>query len=336
MLIKANDTYYVFNLKGYSAVGDYRKGLKIGFMNGGDYYDSVALGLPNNELYTFYTRNNFASIEDCKKAFANGFAREKETPPVAVLPLEISVDRVKFLSQYIPVLAVYISVYRLEGNIYKLSHTREMILNGDAGYEKIKEIVQSRDKSAKPPELKARESQAFYWAEVNGISKYDDYLKFIATITGVVAEGYRSVKDQETGISNGFTDGDIFYEAKENGFENAEDFRLAGEFGVRTFEQYKTIKAIADGINSIMKKDSKTFPDSAFIYLLTSIPRGKSYSIPSIAEYLMKNVISPECQKYLHRKRVECTENNLKAFLMANPTLSIGKWDAEGGVFVRN
>ena len=47
------------------------------FNNGYDYYKALKLGISDGEIYSYYLRNNFSSVEQCLNAYKNGFVANK-------------------------------------------------------------------------------------------------------------------------------------------------------------------------------------------------------------------------------------------------------------------
>lgn len=69
--------YFSFQMNGFDSLTDYRSGLEQNFNNGYDYYKALKLGISDGEIYSYYLRNNFSSVEQCLNAYKNGFVANK-------------------------------------------------------------------------------------------------------------------------------------------------------------------------------------------------------------------------------------------------------------------
>lgn len=73
LYIIVDSVYFSFPMKGYLTLTDYKNGTAKKFENGSDYNKAVSLGFDSSEVYYYYKRNSFSSVEDCLDAFKNGF-----------------------------------------------------------------------------------------------------------------------------------------------------------------------------------------------------------------------------------------------------------------------
>lgn len=73
LYIIIDSVYFSFPMKGYLTLADYKNGILKKFENGSDYNKAISLGFESSQMYYYYRRNSFLSVDDCKDAFNNGF-----------------------------------------------------------------------------------------------------------------------------------------------------------------------------------------------------------------------------------------------------------------------
>jgi hypothetical protein len=315
ILISIDSVFYSFELDGYKTIADYHKGTKAGYRNGAAYYEAVKLGITQLDFYVYYKRNDFASMEDAKKAYAAGFIIEDMGKARVVLPAQLSADKMKQLAEAVPPTA-----YKLEGTVYTLVHPGRRLTEDYAG-----DAASAR---FKPKEIK--ESHLYYFSVLNGIANYKDYLPFSESIKA----GYLSVADSADSKKKGFESAPTYYDAKTNGFTSAADFQEARSFSIKTFDEYKAVKDWNTQVAAIVKKDGKNYSDAAMTYVLTSLPKGKLYQISMIVDYIDDTFMrSSAVKNHLKKQGFVNGEAMVKEFLARNRIIADGKFDLDSGVF---
>ena len=315
VLVKVDSVFYSFELAGYNTIADYLKGTRIGYLDGAAYYEAIKLGITQLDFYKYYKRNAFATVEDARKAWATGFVIEEIDKIKVVLPLQMTVDTMKRLSEVIPPTA-----YKLEGTVYTLVYPDRRLTEDHAG--------DSGGARFKPADV--LESHVYYFAALNGISTCKDYLAFSESIKA----GYESVADSVDAKKKGFETAAIYYDAKMNGFAALADYQDARAYSIKTFEDYKPVKEFNAQVAAIMKKEGKSFPDSVMVYVLGVLPKNKIYQLSMIVDYVDRNIIkSGSFKAYLKKQGYTNGESTVREFLARHPSIAGGKYDAEAGVF---
>ena len=77
LYIIVDSVHFSFPMKGYLTLTDYKNGNINHFENGTDYNKAIALGFDSSDIYYYYKRNSFITVEDCKEAYKNGFINIK-------------------------------------------------------------------------------------------------------------------------------------------------------------------------------------------------------------------------------------------------------------------
>ncbi len=319
LLVKADPVYYSFDLKGFGSVGDFQKGQKGGFPNGPIFYEADLKGISQYDFYTFFKRNSFASMEDCKNAYASGFIANDKVKFYTVLPLELSAEKTAVLSDQIPFIGIIsqrTDAYSNDGKTYKLKDPKKRRADSFG--------VQSGS---------MKEYQVYYLALADGKKTYKEY----SDLSDAVYSGFFEVKDFTDAKAAGFASGDQYYEATQKGFASADDFAQAQQLRIQTYAEYKPIKDIRGQLEAIMKKDASTFNDAAMVYVLTLLPRGKPYSVPAIADFIEKSVATtPAIRGFLDRQGFSNFEAVIKDYFRRNTVSGLGKYDIAAGAFTRN
>jgi len=315
ILVKVDSVFYSFELSGYNTIADYHKGSKIGHHDGAAYYDAVKLGITQLEFYKYYKRNAFATMEDARKAYATGFVIDDMDKVRVVLPTQLSAEMMKRLADAVPP-----SAYKLEGSVYALVYPDRRLTEDHAG-----DAASSRFKSKG-----IKESHIYYFATLNGMANYADYLGFADSIKA----GYESVADSVDAKKKGFENGSTYYDAKENGFTTLADYQDARSFSIKTYQEYKTVKEFNAQVAAIIKKDGKNFSDAAMMHVLNTLPKNKIYQISMIVDFIDEQIIQSSAFKtHLKKQGFVNSEAVVKEFLSRNPSAGGGKYDIASGVF---
>lgn len=75
LYIIVDSVYFSFPMKGYLTLTDYKNGNINHFENGSDYNQALSLGFDSSDIFYYYKRNSFLTVEDCKEAYKNGFIK---------------------------------------------------------------------------------------------------------------------------------------------------------------------------------------------------------------------------------------------------------------------
>ncbi len=315
VLVKVDSVFYSFELSGYSTVSDYLKGTRTGYPDGLSYYEAIKLGITQLDFYKYYKRNAFATAEDAKKAWAAGFVIDDLGKVKIVLPPQMTADTMKRLSDVIPPTA-----YKLDGTAYTLVYPDRRLTEDHAG--------DSGGARFKPADV--LESHVYYFAALNGVATYKDYLVFSDSIKA----GYESVADSVDAKKKGFENASMYYDAKVNGFAALADYQDARTYSIKTFEDYKPVREFNAQVAAIMKKEGKNYPDSVMVYALGLLPKNKIYQLSMIVDYIDRNIVKSGAFKaYMKKQGYTNAESTVREFLARHPSIAGGKYDAEAGVF---
>lgn len=237
LLINIGNTYFSFPLKGYSSISDYKTGESLGFKNGTDYAEAKSLTLSDSsEVYSFYKRNEFKSIADCRDAYKNGFCfvREKEE----------KTTETKFTDS----------------------------INKNNAIESISYQMSTRMIAQATSKSKNSESESYYKAKELGYKKYSEYKEYL----DFTAKGFKSKKDMENATAKGFSNSREFYEAEEQGFSNCADYKKAHSLGFSTNDEFKIYNATVSDLEKIIKAKAISKKYAVIYYYIQKLPKEES------------------------------------------------------------
>ncbi len=337
LLFEGKGVFYAVDLKGFRTLGDFRSGAKGKVATGGDFYKAKALGIPDYELFRYWSRNAFLSLGDCKRALAGGFSFEGSKADFVILPLQIPKAGLDDFLKALPFLQPCFSpaqappalgqapgagprleaAYRQEATAWQLADPSRRVLRAYQGL-------------AIRPNL--QEYQVYYLAQASGIGRLEDY----APLYEAYSNGYASAKDYAEGGSKGFKSGAAYYASQAGGFSQAEDYALAWDYGVSTASAYKPLKDFWDRTLKTAQAESKPFGEAAIATVLSLLPRGKAYPIVSIVEFADKGILATEkFRKLLGDKGFQNNEAAYLSYFRKYPDSPLGSYGADSGAFTR-
>jgi hypothetical protein len=88
-----NGEIYVVDAQGYLTLSDRDVGDMSGFPNGNTYYDAAELAIENFELYDYFMKNSFITVDDARRSLALGFIDMPSSDIPASLPIRISSEQ---------------------------------------------------------------------------------------------------------------------------------------------------------------------------------------------------------------------------------------------------
>lgn len=227
LFVIADNTYFSFMLNGYDSFEDYKKGSSRSFKNGADYNEAKLLALSDSsEVYYFYKRNEFKSVEDCRDAYKNGFCfikEERNAGEQEKKPLSLA-DRIDLERRNNQAAKKTVE----SDNYYKAK---------ELGYTNISQYNDYVDCMAKG----FKTSSDMMAAIVQGFPVPTENLAENGTVNWSKAN--RLLPDGKPG--------DDFYRSRENGFHSYAEFSAARERGISSFadfENYRTATQFCDNL----------------------------------------------------------------------------------------
>ena len=176
--------YFSFQMNGFDSLKDYRSGLEQNFNNGYDYYKALKLGISDGEIYSYYLRNNFSSVEQCQNAYAKGFVGNKSNNSTNYSLLNKKEDEAYFdaLQKGFETFHDYEEYVEYTSKNFKSKADYEESKRNK--YSKAKDFYDSKDGLF-------NDAETFYRAKTVGITTnkdYQIYKKIVSSIESIIED----------------------------------------------------------------------------------------------------------------------------------------------------
>jgi len=310
-----------FLLNGYSNLKDYQKGISLGYLNGKDYQDSIILGAPTSEIFYYYKRNHFLSLDDALLAYKSGYIFDPYPFEKIILPLSSSADSISLLKK---ILQIYPSGYGTPFTIESL-YSDGKIVSIDRASIPIA-YLKKDSKSI------ISESQIYYICTLLGVKSFKEYQDEYQSREA----GFKSSTDRVIGQQLGYSTGKDYYSAIEYGFKNYSEYELGKRINIFDYTLFGKYKLIIEAIDKIKETKQLSYQNSLIFYFISEIGKGP-ISLTKLFENLVKFL-----DEYKSLSRIDKSMQSsamsiqiLESFINSENGLKLGKFDIATGIFNR-
>lgn len=316
-----NGVQIQFLLNGYKNLKDYKNGSSLGYLNGKDYYDSIKLGAPNSQIYYYYKRNNFLTLDDALLAYKSGFIFDSYPFNKIIFPISISKDSISLLKK---IFENSSSGYNARLNIDSL-YSNGTIASKDLAPIPIEKFI-SDSKS------KISESQIYYISTLLGAKTYKEYQDEYQTRE----TGFKSTIDRIVGQELGFSYGNDYYSAIKYGFKNYSEYELGKKLEIFDYTLFGKYKPIIEAIEKIKETKKLDYQYSLLFYFISQVGKGP-ISLTKLYENLVKFLDEYSALSRIDKsmQRSAMSMQILESFINSDNGMNLGKYDNATGIFNR-
>lgn len=311
-----NGLFIALRANNYQTLADFAAGMKIGFLNGVEYYASREIGTANKDEYDYWMSERYLSVKDMKAAMSAGYRGKGKDRDSYVFPRKVTerlfeagcLDALVFASLMEGV-TIPLNQSSRELSLkygFKLPSVGSSLSIGakgsdrerfNAGFQFLREYWTKEQRlgkidyrkiegawvSAAVPSFSGTGGDAslWYFSRAFGELKLADFLDRYT----ILASGYDSKQDEAIALRSGFPLADDYYAALAGGFDNFRDF---GGARVLTVPDAKSWAAYRDRLKDLSDAMARlgvwSWPEGVVALQLSLVPPGKAIALERLAE----------------------------------------------------